>query len=345
MLEICLGNKGKVVSMSGGMCGDIYILDQGQDVVPRFLCAKIPRQIAGLTHSEIAKRFVKELEKQLQFYHHMFVHWAFEFTDVMGAPVALFRYWGNDLDKIIDGGFASDIEKLSIIVYVCAGLRHCYKKGLISHQDLKPANIFLRDIKSLTPGLPDLDIYTFALVGDFDLADAFKESHVFDGSRPYMAPEQWLKTELSPKTDVFALGVILFELMSNGYHPVGIKLRDFWPQPLNGNSKKWTRPESWKKWAEGHHKISESVPVDIDPKILELIRSMLSISPLDRPGIDDVLACLLSVIKKRCSESHKQIYFLLHYFENQVSDQPLREQWPYLFYSWKKFESRFGKEG
>lgn len=342
MLEICLGKFGKVVSVSGGMCGEIYIFDQGEHTTPRYICAKIPKRNEGLSSDETAKRFIKELKKQLQFYHHMFVHWPFQFTEVLGAPVALFRYWGNDLDKLIGNRDISQIEKLSIIAYACAGLRHCYKKGLCAHQDLKPANIFLRDIKNQFRDLPDLDIYNLALVGDFGLADAFKESNVFDGSRPYMAPEQWTKSELSSKTDIFALGVILFELMSNGHHPVGIKLRDFWPYPSNGNSKKWTRPEPWKKWAEGDEKISASVIVDLDPKILELIGEMLSTSPSDRPTIDDVLGNVLRLIKERCSESYNQISFLLNYFENQVPTRSLEEQWPFLFHSWTKFESRFG---
>jgi serine/threonine protein kinase len=271
----------------------------------------------------------------------MFVHWAFRYTEVLGAPVALFRYRGSDLDKFINSCRINEIEKLSIICYVCVGLRHCYKKGLRAHQDLKPANIFLRDIKSQFLELPNLDVYTIALIGDFGLADAFRDSNIFDGSRPYMAPEQWTKSELSPKTDVFSLGVILFELMSNGHHPAGIKLRDFWPHPLNGISKKWTRPAPWKKWAEGNEKISKNIAVDIDPKLLELIRAMLSASPLDRPDIDDVLATVLDSIKSLCPESYGQICFLLNFFENQASNKALEEQWPFLFHSWSEFESKF----
>lgn len=341
-LEGCLGNKGKVVSTSSGMCGEIYIFDQGEHVTPRYICAKIPKQSKNCTERETAIRFINELKKQLQFYHHMFVHWAFDFTEVMGAPVALFRYWGSDLDKLINDSNASQIQKLSIMAYVCAALRHCYNKGLIAHQDLKPANIFLREIKGEFRNLPDLGIYTFALVADFGLANAFRDSGLFDGSRPYMAPEQWDKYELSSKTDVFALGVILFELITGGYHPIGIKLRDFWPQPVNGNSKKWTRSEPWEKWSKEEEKISESLLVHIDSEILALVRTMLSTSSSERPQMDEVLTSLLSLIEGRCLESYTQIQFLINYFDSQVSTESLEELWPYLFHSWKRFESKFG---
>ncbi|WP_193067830.1 protein kinase domain-containing protein, partial [Halomonas sp. 3D7M] len=251
MLEIALGNKGKCVSVSEGMCGEIYVFDQGGNVSPRYVCAKIPKPLTNISVEETNNRFVNELKNQLSYNQQRFVHWAFDFSEVLGTPLALFRYWGSDLEKVIrKPELSSKVEKLSILVYVCSGLSHCYKRGLVAHQDLKPANIFLKNVKSDFCDLPDLDIYSLALIADFGLANASLDSSVFGGSRPYMAPEQWDEFELSPKTDVFALGVILYELMSGGFHPVGIKLSDYWPMPLKNNSKKWTKADAWRKWAK-----------------------------------------------------------------------------------------------
>lgn len=341
MLEICLGKKGTVISTSSGLCGDIYIVDQGECVIPRYICAKVPKQSNKSTNEEIADRFVNELRKQLQFYHHAFVHWAFDFLDVMGAPVALFRYWGSDLNSLVNDPDVSDVQKLSSIVYIIAGLRHCYNKGLQCHQDLKPANIFMRDVKTQFRDLPNLDVYKFALVADFGLADAFSDSKIFDGSRPYMAPEQWDKSELSSKTDVFALGVILFELMTGGHHPIGIKLNEFWPHPMEGRSTKWTREEPWKKWGKSEEKVCKSASSGLDYKILEIIQEMLSTRQSDRPDIDEVSERLLSLIASLSPESCVQVEFLLNYFQSKVSDEPLEKQWPHLFHSWRKFEAKF----
>ena len=41
------------------------------------------------------KRFIRELDLQLSFYHNKFVHWAFDFDSVFNVPVASFRYWGK----------------------------------------------------------------------------------------------------------------------------------------------------------------------------------------------------------------------------------------------------------
>ena len=341
LLETHLGNKGKIISKASGLCGDIYIFDQGEVVSPRYVCAKVPKLLGNCTEAESSARFVDELKIQLSFYGHVFVHWAFDLTTVMGAPVALFRYWGGDLSTLIRGSSVSDVQKLSILSYVCVALQHCYNSGLVSHQDLKPANIFLRNLEEQFSKLPELDIYIFALLADFGLANASVNSNVFDGSRPYMAPEQFERSSLSSKTDVFALGVILCELMTNGYHPIGINLSEFWPQPINGNSKKWTRANPWRKWASEEEKIDNSVITKIDPDILSLVKKMISTNVEDRPTIDVVLSTLLFLIKARCKDSHDQVDFLIRYYNEKSSNAPIKEQWPYVYNSWKKFQSNF----
>ncbi|WP_110651772.1 protein kinase domain-containing protein [Salinicola peritrichatus] len=343
MLEVVLGNKGTCVSVSGGMCGEIYVFDQGENVLPRYVCAKIPKPLKNASIQETNKRFVNELKNQLSYNHQMFVHWAFDFTEVHGSPVALFRYWGSDLDKVIrKPELSSVIEKLSIMVYACSGLSHCYKSGLVAHQDLKPANIFLRDVKNEFRDLPDLDIYNLALIADFGLANAFQDSSVFGGSRPYMAPEQWSESELSPKTDVFALGVILYELMSGGFHPVGIKLNDYWPRPVEAYSKKWTKAEVWKKWAKTANINFEGVS-PVEPEVQSLVLDMLSIDPSDRPSIEEVKMALLDIVKRESQESFVQLEFLVNYFEQKASTEPLKNRWPYLWERWGQFQTKFEK--
>lgn len=310
--------------------------------MPRYICAKVPKLLTNADPTDIAQRFVAEMDKQLSFYHHMFVHWAFDFQNVMEVPVALFRYWGSDLDKLLRTEKSSIIEKLSIMIYISEGLRHCQTKGLVSHQDLKPQNIFLRDIKPNFPELPDLDIYKFPMIADFGLSNAFLDSGIYEGARPYMAPEQWERTELSPATDTFALGVIFYQLLTNGYHPVGIKLDEHWPNPALGNSKKWTRPDSWKKWAcEGAEIVNAGAQVPSEAA--SLIKQMLSCKADERPNIGVVIDTLLDQLKQADSESYRQVSFLIEYFNAQASNEPLETTWPYLSERWKWFKSEFGK--
>jgi serine/threonine protein kinase len=337
-------DRGKYIDASGGMCGEIYIFDQGEIVTPRYVCAKVPKLLAGTAAIDIAQRFVAEMEKQLSFYHHMFVHWAFDFKNVLGVPVALFRYWGSDLDKLIRIGESSIVEKLSIMIYIVEGLIHCQAKGLVAHQDLKPHNIFLRDIKPNYPDLPELDIYKFPMIADFGLSNAFMESGIYEGSRPYMAPEQWQKAELSQATDTFALGVIFYQLLTGGYHPVGIKLAEHWPNPQEGNSKKWTRPDHWKSWAcEGARIKKIDAGAQIPPQAINLIVQMLSSKASDRPDIGVVKSKLLDLLEQNHSQSHKQVEFLINYFSKQASHESLEAAWPHLASRWEWFKIEYGK--
>lgn len=340
LVETFLENRGKCIKVLSGMCGEIYILDAGENTTPRYICAKIPKQQDKLTEHERNKRFIEELEQQLSFYHHQFVHWAFDFKDMMGIPIALFRYWGKDLGSLLEDEDVSEITKLSCILYTCMGLRHCYNNGLNAHQDLKPANIFLRNMKNDFRELPDLDIYNFALIGDFGLANASIKFRVFDGSRPYVAPEQWDKTNLSPATDIFALGVILYELMTNGYHPVGIRLQDFWPTPKKGNTKKWIKSDAWKKWISQGCEIKQ-LDNSIDSDLTAFIKQMLQIGPNERPSIDKVIDFLLKQIDKRSHESYEQINFLIQYYDSKANKKPLKEQWPSLFATWEEFTTKY----
>ena len=343
MLESALGNEGKVDKKLSGMCGDVYILDRGPSSFPRYSCAKIPKLLKGLSEDAVNARFVNELENQLKYFHHQYVHWAYDFKEVMGVPVALFRYWGSDLRKVINNGNHSLISKLSIIVYLCIGLKHCNKNGMISHQDLKPENIFIRNMRDDFRELPKEDVYIFPLIGDFGLANASIDSNFFEGARPYMAPEQWLNNTLSSKTDVFSLGVILFELVSDGYHPVGIKLSDFWPEPPPGNGKKWIRPEPWRKWATGGDLINKGLEKDFDPDILILIKGMLATNQEVRPKIEDVLVRLLEIIKSNDESSHSQLILLINHYDSQVTTEDLEHKWPSLFTRWKRFKDKFGQ--
>jgi serine/threonine protein kinase len=80
-------------------------------------------------------------------------------------------------------------------------------------------------------------------VGDFGLANAFKDFGRTSGSRPYMAPEQFSADPVDPSApalfDIFALGVIAFECFTDGYHPIGITTADVWPRRRPGTPAKW----------------------------------------------------------------------------------------------------------
>lgn len=319
---------------------DVFIFDLGENVSGRYICAKTPK-LSNLSITESNKRFINELENQLKYYGHTFVHWPFEFTSILETPFALFRYWGSDLKKLIKENNASKVHKLSIMIYTAIGLRYCQKKGLISHQDLKPANIFLKNMTKTQVGLRNLDIHTHALIADFGLANAFQDSMIFDGSRPYMAPEQWNKSELTLTTDIFALGVIFFELMSGGYHPAieEDKLHKFWPIPEDGLSKKWVGDKKWKQWVKNCE--INFTNHQLPTHVINLIKDMISVNPISRPSIDSVIEQLLLALQNESNEAYQEVKFLINYYDNQSKNRDFKTSWPFLAKEWSEFKNKF----
>ena len=132
---------------------------------------------------------------------------------------------GKSLDKVIAEGPASLQLVLSAGIQIADGLHAAHQLGIF-HRDLKPANVMLTDgglIKILDFGLARKLSRDEA---DFDPATPGRHTPpapeatytAKGGTIAYMAPEQFVTGRSSVQSDVFALGVILYELAS-GRHP------------------------------------------------------------------------------------------------------------------------------
>jgi eukaryotic-like serine/threonine-protein kinase len=133
---------------------------------------------------------------------------------------------GDSLDKIIANGPASVQLGLSVGIQIADGLSAAHRLGIF-HRDLKPANVMLTDggvVKILDFGLARR---LSAAEAEFDPAkprqDASKRQLAATytargGTIAYMAPEQFVTGQTSVQSDIFAVGVTLYELLS-GRHP------------------------------------------------------------------------------------------------------------------------------
>src|SRR6202046_905996 len=133
---------------------------------------------------------------------------------------------GDSLDKIIANGPASVQLGLSVGIQIADGLSAAHRLGIF-HRDLKPANVMLTDggvVKILDFGLARR---LSAAEVEFDppkpRQDATKRPlrttyTARGGTIAYMAPEQFVTGQTSVQSDIFAVGVTLYELLS-GRHP------------------------------------------------------------------------------------------------------------------------------
>jgi serine/threonine protein kinase/predicted ATPase len=117
---------------------------------------------------------------------------------------------GESLQSILDRGRIELRRSLGLMIDVVAGLAHAHERHLI-HLDLKPGNVFVLSsgrAKLLDFGLSRLLTRTAA---------PFEASGV--GTPPYMSPEQWRRMPPHARDDIWACGILLFEMLT-GEHPL-----------------------------------------------------------------------------------------------------------------------------
>jgi serine/threonine-protein kinase len=132
---------------------------------------------------------------------------------------------GQSLDQLIARGPASLQLALSVGIQIADGLQAAHTLGIF-HRDLKPQNVMLTDgglvkildfglARRLNPEEANFDPSKPALAKDASVAATYTAR---GGTIRYMAPEQFVTGQSSVQSDVWALGVILYELVS-GRHP------------------------------------------------------------------------------------------------------------------------------
>lgn len=314
------GKAETATGRTGGFGGEIVFLDNGEHVRPRFIAAKYPRKKADQSPRESAEAFLREMTLQAKAHYHPNVHWPFEIVMIMSVPVAYFRRWEGDLSAFIEDDRLGDEGRLSIMVQLVAGLAHCQARGLV-HQDLKPENVFVRDLRR-DFALPEGDVWLRPLVADFGSVNLAAEIAEFRGSRPYMAPEQWGETALSDRTNVFAAGIMLHELMTRGMHPIGAHGGD-WHRGINPGFNRWQDNDRWRAWVRRGCPIADPLP---DPELAAIVEECLAVEPAVRPSLDDLRDRLLGALFARSNLAGSQVELFLRTAARDADG----EEWAHL---------------
>jgi serine/threonine protein kinase len=197
---------------SGGM-GTVYVAEQ-KTPVKRRVALKVIK--LGLDSREVLKRF--ELERQaLAVMNHQNVAKVFEAgATEQGQPYFVMEYVeGLPLDRYCDKHKLSLKQRVELFRLICAGVQHAHHKGII-HRDLKPANVLVvRDGERVVPKIIDFGL---ARATDQTMVEhsLFTEQGQLIGTPEYMSPEQaGMDGEgIDTRTDVYSLGVMLYEVLS-----------------------------------------------------------------------------------------------------------------------------------
>ena len=199
-----LGDRYEILELLGeGGMGAVYkAADRELD---RMVALKVIRRELAFNH-EILARFKQELLLSHQVTHRNVIR-IYDLAEAQGMKFITMEFIeGKDLRTLLhERKRLPAAEAVNIAQQVCRALKAAHNAGII-HRDLKPQNIMM-------------DRHGRILVMDFGLArtvggDGMTQTGAFVGTMEYMSPEQALGKELDQRSDIFALGLILYELLA-----------------------------------------------------------------------------------------------------------------------------------
>jgi serine/threonine protein kinase len=208
-----INGRFKIVSViaRGGM-GKVYKAEQAP--LGRLCALKVlSPKYEGDRDPEFHKRFFLEAATAAKLNHPNTVT-IFDYgqSDDNIYYIAMEYIEGRTLHRVLrEDGPMAERRVAYIGSQICRSLREAHSLGVV-HRDLKPGNILLTDRGDEQDTVKVLD---FGLVKDLSgEAEDLTQAGLFMGSPKYMAPEQILGGEISPRTDVYSLGVMMYEMLT-----------------------------------------------------------------------------------------------------------------------------------
>ena len=164
---------------------------------------------------------------------------------------------------------------------ICASLQHAHDNGII-HRDLKPSNLML-DRNGV------LKLTDFGIAKDSDMSGLTSANSTV-GTAAYMSPEQCRgERDLTPKSDLYALGIVFYELLTGRKPFAAENAMDMFIQHVSGTFERPSR-----------------IVMDIPPWLDTLVCQLMEKKPEHRPADAGTVSQALDEVKQRV-ESHKSL--------------------------------------
>jgi len=215
---------------------------------------------------------------------------------------------GQRLDEYVERHHVPRRERLKLFCQVCDAIQHAHAKSVI-HLDLKPSNVLVVPPKVSGQTDPLVKVVDFGVAaltsGDTTHAGRVTATSAFQGTLAYMSPEQRNgdRDAIDVRSDVYALGVILFKLMTGQL-----------PYPVEGVP----LPDAWRAFEQPPRR-----PRAIDPTVPRDIETIIRTATAEEP-----------------SRRYQSVAELASDVRRYLADLPIAARQPSKLYEWAKFAKR-----
>jgi hypothetical protein len=214
-----------------------------------------------------ASRAAREMEAASRLRHERCVR-AYAVGGDSGHVYIAYEYvQGQTMREALRAGKLNDREAIEAAAQILDALAHAHRLGIV-HRDVKPSNVLVEQGPDLSIRLLDFGL------AQFDEADTLTAVGDVPGTLAYIAPERLAGGDATTSSDIWAVGVLLWESLA-GEHP-------FWGVPL---------PQVAAAIEAGARPLAEIRP-DLPPAVADAVSSALTVSPAGRPSAERLAADL-----------------------------------------------------
>ena len=216
--QTLIDNRYSILSLlgSGGM-GHVYLARD--EVLGRDVALKVLKE-PYIDDELFVERFRREARNAASLSHPNIVPVYDGGKAENGTPYIAMEYMaGGTLGERIEREGKLDApEAAAIALQIARALREAHRRGVV-HRDVKPHNIFLAEYPASFSAVPEGISSGAVKVGDFGIARAAEattmtESNLILGTPRYLSPEQAKGDAVGPKSDLYSLGVILYQMIT-----------------------------------------------------------------------------------------------------------------------------------
>jgi tetratricopeptide (TPR) repeat protein len=222
-----IGKYQIVAKIGSGAMGEVF---RAHDpVLNRDVAVKTMAELYA-ADDQLVARFRREAQSAARLNHANIVT-VFDFGEEQGRfYMAMELLDGSDLKELIAAKSLNDLwDKLDVMEQIAEGLTYAHLQGVI-HRDLKPANL-----RVLPNGRVKIMDFGLARIGTSEMT----RTGMVMGTPNYMSPEQVRGTKADARSDIFSLGAVFYELLSNkkafnadSMHTILYKVLEQDPEPV-----------------------------------------------------------------------------------------------------------------